>query len=64
MFDLDIRIFRSVFVISLVLVLLGWGFSIAVYGELTRVDLVGSLIALPIFAYLVHLWILYSKRDS
>jgi len=63
LFPLDFvpAVFFKVLVITLTVVLVGWVGSLWLYGELTTVDIVGSLISAPIFAYLVHLWIVYAK---
>ncbi len=34
------------------------------YGELKTVDICGSLISAPIFAYMVHLWIVYAREGD
>ena len=55
-------VFFKVLAATLTVVLLGWCGSLWVYGELTTVDMVGSLISMPIFAYMVHLWIVYGRE--
>ncbi len=40
------------------------GAILRVFGELKTVDIVGSLISAPIFAYMVHLWIIYGREGD
>lgn len=63
-FDFEPLVFVKVFAATLGVVFLGWAGSIWIYGELTRVDMIGSLISAPIFAYMVHLWILYARDQE
>ncbi len=51
-------VFAKVLAIVLTLVLIGFVASYLYYGELTTVDIVGSLISALIFSYMVHLWLL------
>lgn len=61
-FDFVPAVFFKVLAVTLGLVFLGWAGSFWVYGELTRVDAVGSLISALIFSYMVHLWIVYARE--
>ncbi len=49
---------------TLTVVMLGWIGAMWIFGELKTVDIVGSLISAPIFAYMVHLWVVYGKKNS
>ncbi len=57
----------SVFMKTLAVVLLvaGGGLIVAnwLFGPLPVRDIVGTAISAPIFAYMVHLWIVYSKEN-
>ncbi len=55
------RVFFKVLAGTLTVVLIGYVIALKMYGEITPVDMVGSLITAPIFAYLVHLWITMGK---
>ncbi len=48
-------LYISSFIGALVVALLIGGFSFWLYGTITTIDLIGSMIALPIAAYLIHL---------
>ncbi len=61
LFDFVPSVFFKVLAATLGVVLLAWAGSMWIYGELTRVDIAGSLICTPIFAYMVHLWIVYAR---
>ncbi len=61
LFEFVPSVFVRVLAATLWLLLLGWLGSIWHYGEMTPVDMAGSLICAPIFAYLVHLWIVYAR---
>jgi hypothetical protein len=61
LFDFVPDVFLKVLAATLGVVFLGWAGSYWIYGELTRVDAVGSLISALIFAYMVHLWIVYAN---
>ncbi|MCG8405278.1 MAG: hypothetical protein MI923_08790 [Phycisphaerales bacterium] len=63
-FDFESSVFFKVLAATLGILFLGWLASIWIYGELTRTDMIGSLISAPIFAYLVHLWIIYAKESG
>lgn len=54
-------VFFKVLAVTLTLVLVGYVVSFVVYDEITTVDIVGSLISAPLFAYLVHLWLTIGK---
>ena len=56
------RVFFKVLAATVGVVLLGWAWAICRYGQISRVDMVGSLICVPILAYLVHLWIVYARQ--
>ncbi|GJM26768.1 MAG: hypothetical protein DHS20C16_31830 [Phycisphaerae bacterium] len=62
--DFAPSVFYRVLAATLTLILVGWVVSLFVYGELATRDIVGSLICAPIFAYLVHLWIIYAREDA
>ena len=64
LFDFVPAVFFKVLAITLTAVLLGWIGAIWFYGELKTVDIVGSLISAPIFAYMVHLWIVYAREGD
>ncbi len=55
------RVFFKVLAITMSLVLVGFVIALLAYGEITNVDLVGSLISAPLFAYLIHLWLTLGK---
>lgn len=61
-FDFVPTIFIKVLAVTFGLVFLGWAGSFWIYGELTRVDAIGSLISAVIFSYMVHLWIVYGRE--
>jgi hypothetical protein len=51
-------VFGKVLAIVMTLVLIGFIASYLYYGELTGVDIAGTLISALIFTYMVHLWLL------
>jgi hypothetical protein len=55
------NVFFKVLAVTMTLVLVGYVIAFIIYGEITNVDIVGSLITAPIFAYLIHLWITMGK---
>ncbi|MCK4659488.1 MAG: hypothetical protein KAV82_08200 [Phycisphaerae bacterium] len=57
-------VFYKVLTATLGLVLLGWIGSWWFYGQLAPRDIIGSLICTPIFAYLIHLWIVMNKNSN
>ncbi len=57
----DKEIYFSVLKYTIGLVLVIAVLNMGLYGTITLVDIVGSLIALPIFTYLLHLMINFSK---
>ena len=61
LFDFVPSVFFKVLAATLGLVLLGWAGALWIYHELSGVDIAGSLISALIFAYMVHLWIVYAK---
>ena len=61
LFDFVPSVFFKVLAATLAVVLLGWAGAIWLYGELSGTDIAGSLICTPIFAYMVHLWIVYAR---
>ncbi len=63
MFDFVPATFFRMLAVVFSLILVGWIVAITKYGELTRVDMVGSVISGLILAYLVHLWIIYARDD-
>ncbi|HUU83240.1 MAG TPA: hypothetical protein VM243_07020 [Phycisphaerae bacterium] len=54
-------VFFKVLAATLTVVLVGWAGALWLFGELSNVDIIGSLICVPIFAYMVHLWIVYAR---
>ena len=63
LFDFVPAVFGRVLAATLTVVMLGWIGAIWIFGELKTVDIVGSLISAPIFAYMVHLWVVYGKIE-
>ena len=63
-FDFVPAIFWKTLAATLTAVMLGWLGAMWMYGELKTVDIVGSLISAPIFAYMVHLWVVYGKNET
>lgn len=55
-------VFFKVLAVTLTVVFIGYVLSFVVTGEITTVDIVGSLISAPLFAYLVHLWLTIGKE--
>ena len=55
-------VFFKVLAATLTVMLVGWLGSVWLYGELSKVDMIGSLICVPIVAYMVHLWIVYARN--
>ncbi len=64
LFEFVPAVFFKVLATTLTVVLLGWIGAIWIFGELKTVDIVGSLISAPIFAYMVHLWIVYAREGN
>lgn len=56
-------LFLKVLAATLTLVLIGFAIALKVYGEITRVDIFGSLISAVVFSYMVHLWLMPSEED-
>ena len=54
-------VFLKVLAATLTVVLVGWAAAIWLSGSLATRDIIGSLICVPIFAYMVHLWIVYAR---
>jgi hypothetical protein len=61
-FEFVPRVFFKVLAVTLGLLCVAWAGAIWLCGRLSTVDMVGSLICVPIVAYLVHLWIVYAQR--
>jgi hypothetical protein len=58
-------VFFKVLAVTIGLLCLGWAGAIWQCGRISTVDMVGSVICVPIAAYLVHLWIVYARqRDA
>ncbi len=57
------RIFWTVFAVVYGLVAVGFALVIWIFGEISRTDVVGTLISALILSYLVHLWLL-PARDA
>ncbi len=55
------RVFFKVLAATLSVVLIGFLIALSIYDEVSTVDIAGSLITAPLFAYLVHLWITMGK---
>lgn len=66
LFKLDFvpRIFLPVLIVVLAVLAVGWAGAIWLFGKLTTVDMIGSLICVPIVAYMVHLWIVYARDEQ
>ena len=64
LFEFVPAVFWKVLAATLTAVMLGWLGAMWIYGELKTVDIVGSLISAPIFAYMVHLWIVYGREGD
>ena len=64
LFEFVPAVFWKVLAATLTVVMLGWIGAMWIYGELKTVDIVGSLISAPIFAYMVHLWVVYGKNET
>ena len=62
--DFDPSVFWRVLAASLLIVFAGWTAAYRLLGELKTVDICGSLLCAPLFAYLVHLWIIYNRDDG
>lgn len=62
--DFEPIVFWRVLAAVLVFVFAGWIVAYRLLGELTTVDICGSLFCAPLFAYLVHLWIIYNRDDG
>ncbi len=62
LFEFVPAVFWKVLAATLTAVMLGWIGAMWFYGELKTVDICGSLISAPIFAYMVHLWIIYARE--
>ncbi len=62
LFEFVPAVFWKVLAATLTVVMLGWFGAMWIFGELKTVDIVGSLISAPIFAYMVHLWIIYARE--
>ena len=54
-------VFLKVFAVVLTLVLIGFVVTLLVNGEIESQDIVGALVAAPLLAYLIHLWITMGK---
>ena len=63
-FEFVPQVFLKVLAATLGLLCVGWAGAIWLYGRLSTVDMVGSLICVPIAAYLVHLWIVYARARN
>ena len=61
LFDFVPSLFFKVLAATITVVLLGWVAAIWIFGSLATRDIIGSLICVPIFAYMVHLWIVYAR---
>ncbi len=54
-------LFKKALNIGLVMILIGFAFSLLFFGVITSVDFICSFICLPIFAYLLHLVLMAQK---
>jgi hypothetical protein len=61
-FEFAPDLFLRVLAVTLGLLCVGWVGAIWLYGRLSTVDMVGSLICAPIVAYLVHVWIAHARK--
>ena len=57
------RLFLKVLAATLTLVVIGFAIALKVYGEITRLDVCGSLISALVFSYMVHLWLMPPEED-
>lgn len=65
LFEFVPAVFFKVLAGTLVVLLVGWAGAIWLTGSLATRDIIGSLICVPIVAYMVHLWIVYAReRDA
>ncbi len=55
-------VFFKVLAATLMVLFVGWAGAIWFTGSLATRDIIGSLICVPIFAYMVHLWIVYARH--
>ncbi|MCP4591237.1 MAG: hypothetical protein GY842_10855 [bacterium] len=61
MLDFVPSVFFKVLTVAVAVAVVGVAISIRVYGSITVRDTVGTLICIPLAAYLVHLWIVYAR---
>ena len=59
----DRNLFTKVAAVVMTLVLLGFGASYLYFGELTRTDIIGTLISASIGTYMIHLWMMPPEDD-
>ena len=64
LFEFAPNIFFKVLAATLGLLFVGWAGAIWIYDKLSTTDMLGSLICVPIFTYLVHLWIVYGRENK
>ena len=57
------EVFGKVVAATVVLVVVGLGVATISGGRPATIDIVGVLMCVPVFAYLVHLWITPSRSD-
>ena len=58
----DRALFTKTLIAALVLVVVGLGIALAVYGEVSTVDVVGASVSGLVLAYLIHLWLMPLDR--
>lgn len=58
----DRALFSKTLAVTMALVVLGLGAAFAIKGEVSTVDVVGSIISGIILAYVVHLWMMPQDR--
>jgi hypothetical protein len=56
--------FKKVLVATYTILFFGWFIVARFMGGLTVVDGVGSFISALVISYMVHLWIVYSKKEE
>ena len=57
------EVFEKAFWISFVLAIIGWILIYLIWGEFTTSDIIGMLVAVPVIAYLIHVLMLFNKKD-
>ncbi len=60
----DRNLFTKVAALVLTVVLVGFVASYLYFGELTRTDIIGTLISASIGTYMIHLWLMPPEDDT